>query len=131
MSEPPSEIRRTKIVCTIGPATRSVDTMCELITAGADVFRFNFSHGNESDHAENVEMTRTAAKQCGKEIGILGDLPGPKLRLGDVEGGLVTLVADSEVTITTEDVVGDASVLPVSWEGLPRAVRQDGDIYLA
>src|SRR5687768_1478265 len=116
MSEQPSDIRRTKIVCTIGPATRSIETMCELITAGADVFRFNFSHGTESDHAENVEMARAAAKQCGKEIGILGDLPGPKLRLGDVEGGLVTLDTGADVTITTEDVVGDATRLPVSWD---------------
>ena len=131
MSEPPSDIRRTKIVCTIGPATRTVEMMCELISAGADVFRFNFSHGTEADHAENVQMAREAAKQCGKEIGILGDLPGPKLRLGDVEGGLVTLDVDSEVTITTEDVVGDSSVLPVSWDGLPKAVRLDGEVYLA
>ena len=131
MSEQPSDIRRTKIVCTIGPATRSIETMCELITAGADVFRFNFSHGTESDHAENVEMARAAAKQCGKEIGILGDLPGPKLRLGDVEGGLVTLDTGADVTITTEDVVGDATRLPVSWDGLPGAVRPDGEVYLA
>ena len=131
MSEPPSEIRRTKIVCTIGPATRSLEMMCELIRAGADVFRFNFSHGTEDDHAENVEIARAAAKECGKEIGILGDLPGPKLRLGDVEGGHVTLEVGSEVTITTEPVVGDATTLPVSWEGLPKAVRQGGDVFLA
>ncbi len=131
MSEPPSEIRRTKIVCTIGPATRSREKMCELIRAGADVFRFNFSHGTEADHAENVEIARAAAKECGKEIGILGDLPGPKLRLGDVEGGRVTLDVGSEVTITTEPVVGDATTLPVSWEGLPKAVRQGGDVFLA
>jgi pyruvate kinase len=131
MSEPPSDIRRTKIVCTIGPVTRTVEMMCELINAGADVFRFNFSHGTEAEHAENVQMAREAAKQCGKEIGILGDLPGPKLRLGDVEGGLVTLDVDSEVTITTEDVVGNATMLPVSWEGLPKAVRVDGEVYLA
>ncbi len=127
----PSEIRRTKIVCTIGPATRSLEMMCELIRAGADVFRFNFSHGTEVDHAENVEVARAAAKECGKEIGILGDLPGPKLRLGDLEGGLVQMEVGSEVTITTEDVVGDATTLPVSWEGLPKAVRLDGDVYLA
>lgn len=131
MSEKPLDIRRTKIVCTIGPATRTVETMCELITAGADVFRFNFSHGTEADHAENAEKAREAAKTCGKEIGILGDLPGPKLRLGDLEGGVVQLDNGASVTITTDDVVGDATTLPVSWDGLPKAVRQDGDIYLA
>ena len=131
MTEGQTEIRRTKIVATIGPATRTVETMCELIQAGADVFRFNFSHGTEQDHAENVAMAREAAKQCGKEIGILGDLPGPKIRLGDVEGGVVTLETDSDVTITTEDRVGDSDTLPVSWDGLPNAVREDGEIYLA
>ncbi|MDQ3758458.1 MAG: pyruvate kinase [Actinomycetota bacterium] len=131
MSDAPPDIRRTKIVCTIGPATRSVETMFELIQAGADVFRFNFSHGTASDHAENVEMAREAAKRCGKEIGILGDLPGPKLRLGDLEGGVVQLETGAEVTITTEEGPGDASTLPVSWKGLPKAVRQDGEVYLA
>ncbi|MDQ3728492.1 MAG: pyruvate kinase [Actinomycetota bacterium] len=131
MSDEATDIRRTKIVCTIGPATRTVETMCELIRAGADVFRFNFSHGTEADHAENMVRARKAAKSCGKEIGILGDLPGPKLRLGKLEGGLVQLDAGSPVTITTDDVVGDASTLPVSWQGLPKAVRMDGDIFLA
>ena len=131
MSDAPTDFRRTKIVCTIGPATRTVETMCELIGAGADVFRLNFSHGTESEHAENVAMTREAAKRCGKEIGILGDLPGPKLRLGDLEGGVVQLDVGQEVTITTRDVVGDEKTLPVSWNGLPKAVRQDGEVYLA
>ena len=130
MSDPDSR-RRTKIVCTIGPATRSVDTMCELIEAGADVFRLNFSHGTTDEHAENVVMAREAAERCGKEVGLLGDLPGPKLRLGNVEGGLIQLANGADVTLTTEDVVGDASRLPVSWEGLPKAVSPGSEVYLA
>jgi pyruvate kinase len=126
-----AEIRRTKIVCTIGPATRTVERMCELIQAGADVFRLNFSHGTADEHAENVAMTREAAKRCEKEIGILGDLPGPKLRLGDVEGGLIELPTDAEVELTTKDVVGDPARMPVSWDGLPGAVREGGEVYLA
>ena len=127
----PPDIRRTKIVCTIGPATRTVEMMCDLIEAGADVFRLNFSHGTREDHAENVAMTREAAERCGKEIGILGDLPGPKLRLGDVAGGRVELGSGDEVLLTTEDVVGDSARLPVSWKGLPGAVRDGGEVYLA
>ncbi len=126
-----ADIRRTKIVCTIGPATRTVERMRELIEAGADVFRLNFSHGTADEHAENVAMTREAAKLCEKEIGILGDLPGPKLRLGDVEGGLIELPTDGEVELTTKDVVGDPERLPVSWDGLPGAVREGGEVYLA
>ena len=76
-------------------------------------------------------MTREAAELCEKEIGILGDLPGPKLRLGDVEGGLIDLPTDGEVELTTEEVVGDPTRLPVSWEGLPGAVREGGEVYLA
>jgi pyruvate kinase len=130
MSDPDSR-RRTKIVCTIGPATRSVERMTDLIEAGADVFRLNFSHGTTAEHTENVEMTREAGKACGKEIGILGDLPGPKLRLGNVEGGLIGVAQGSEVTLTTDEVVGDPTCLPVSWEGLPNAVEVGGEVYLA
>ena len=127
----PSPIRRTKIVCTIGPATRSVERMCDLIRAGADVFRLNFSHGTADEHTENVAMTREAAEICEKQVGILGDLPGPKLRLGNVQGGLIDLPPDGEVELTTEEVVGDPTRLPVSWEGLPGAVREGGEVYLA
>ncbi len=107
MSEPPSDIRRTKIVCTIGPATRSLEMMCELITAGADVFRFNFSHGTEADHAENVDD---------------GASGGQAVRQGDRDPGRPARAEAAarrrrgrrrhswmwvtEVTITTEDVVG-------------------------
>jgi pyruvate kinase len=67
--------RRTKIVATIGPATRSVETMAELIRAGADVLRLNFSHGTRDEHAANVAMAREASEIVGREVGILGDLP--------------------------------------------------------
>ena len=123
--------RRTKIVATIGPATRSVDTMAELITAGADVLRLNFSHGTRDEHAENIEMARRASELAGRQVGVLGDLPGPKLRLDEVEGGVVELRKGSEVTLTTGEEVGAADHLPVSWDGLPSAVRQGEEIYLA
>ncbi len=126
-----SDHRRTKIVATIGPATRTVDAMAALIEAGADVFRFNFSHGTRSDHAENVAMAREAAERTGKEVGILGDLPGPKMRIGDVEDDLVGLRPGSEIVLTTEDCVGSEERLSVSYDGLPEAVVPDGLIYLA
>ena len=126
-----SSHRRTKIVTTIGPATRSVEGMIELIEAGADVFRFNFSHGTRDDHAENVAMAREAAERSGKEVGILGDLPGPKLRIGHVEAGIVGLRPGSEIVLTTEDCVGTDERLSVSYDGLPEAVTTDGLIYLA
>jgi len=124
-------VRRTKIVATIGPASRSVERMTELIDAGADVFRLNFSHGTREDHAENVERAREAAGRAGREIGLLGDLPGPKLRLSNVEGGRVELEAGSELTLTTDEIAGTSQRLPLSWEGLPSAVKPGDEVYLA
>jgi pyruvate kinase len=123
--------RRTKIVATIGPATRSVEAMRELIEAGADVFRLNFSHGTREDHHEIVAMAREAARQAEWEVGLLGDLPGPKLRLGQIKSGAVELREGERITLT---VGGDGATpghLPVTWPGLPAAVRVDGDVYLA
>ena len=122
--------RRTKIVATIGPASRSTETMEALITAGVDVFRLNFSHGSRADHTENVAMAREAARRSGKEIGLLGDLPGPKLRLGELEGGFTDLVEGSEVSLKVGGEA-DASCLPVTWEGLPSTVKEGNEVFLA
>jgi pyruvate kinase len=123
--------RRTKIVATIGPATRSVERMAELIGAGADVFRLNYSHGSHEEHADNVAMAREASVVAGLEVGLLGDLPGPKLRIDEVEGGVVNLREGSELTLTTGEGIGAADHLTVSWDGLPAAVRTGDDVYLA
>jgi pyruvate kinase len=125
------ERRRTKIVATIGPVTRSVEMMTELIEAGVDVFRFNFSHGTRDDHTENVAMAREASERTDKQVGILGDLPGPKIRIGDVEGGMVGLRPGSEITLTTESLVGTEDRIPVSFDGLPSAVTPGGEVYMA
>jgi pyruvate kinase len=126
-----SEHRRTKIVATIGPATRSVETMAELIGAGADAFRLNFSHGTREEHIENVARAREASQQAGREIALIGDLPGPKLRVSTLEGGVVDLRNGAELTLTTAEEIGTAERLPVSWKGLPAAVAKDGEIYLS
>ena len=123
--------RRTKIVATIGPATRSVETMVELIRAGVDVFRLNFSHGTRADHAENVAMAREAAERGGKQVGVLGDLPGPKLRIDEVEGEIVDLRPGSELVLTTEPVLGTPERISVSYEGLPGAVGPGDEVYMA
>jgi pyruvate kinase len=126
-----SERRRTKIVATVGPASRSVETMTEMIEAGVDVFRLNFSHGTREDHAANVAMAREASDHSGKQVGLLGDLPGPKIRIGDVEGGMVGLRPGSEITLTTEEIVGTEERIPVSFDGLPSAVTPGGEVYMA
>jgi pyruvate kinase len=95
------------------------------------VFRFNFSHGTRDDHAQNVEMARAAAERAGKQVGVLGDLPGPKLRIGDVEDGIVGLRPGSEITLTTTATMGTPERLSVSYDGLPDAVQPGGEVYLA
>jgi len=123
--------RRTKIVATIGPATRSTEKMVELIEAGVDVFRFNFSHGTREEHTENVAMAREAARRSGKEVGILGDLPGPKLRINDVEDGVIGLRPGNDIVLTTEPVLGTPERISISYDGLPGAVGPGDEVYMA
>jgi pyruvate kinase len=105
--------------------------MVELIQAGVDVFRLNFSHGTRSDHAENVAMAREAGERAGKQVGVLGDLPGPKLRIDEVEGEIVDLRPGSELVLTTEPVLGTPERISVSYEGLPGAVGPGDEVYMA
>ncbi len=124
--------RRTKIVATIGPASRSPKMLERLISAGTDVFRLNFSHGDAATHAENIERIRAAGELMGKWVGVLGDLPGPKLRLDEVAGGWVDIEVGSDLTLTTDDsTLGSSEMLPVGWDGLPAAVSEGDPIFLA
>ncbi len=124
--------RRTKIVATVGPASDSAKTLERLISAGADVFRLNFSHGDEASHARTVERIRAAGELMGKWVGVLGDLPGPKLRLDEVEDGVVTLEDGAELVLSTNgEALGTADRLSVGWAGLPQAVEAGDPIFLA
>lgn len=121
---------RTKIVCTIGPASRAPEMLRELILAGMDVARLNFSHGNQTYHGENIERIRTVAAEVGKPIAILTDLQGPKLRVGKMEGGGVHLVSGEKVILTTRPIVGHAGEAPVQYVELPRDVEPGDRILL-
>ena len=133
-STPDSGPRRTKIVATVGPASREPAVLRELIEAGVDFFRLNFSHGSAPEHAENVTRIREASKELGVEIGIMGDLPGPKLRLGDLEDGVAVLHSGSTATVHGQGdggPPGNAERLPVQWEGIAAAVQPGDPIFLA
>lgn len=130
MSEPIPE-RRTKVVATIGPASREPGTLVEMIRAGADVFRLNFSHGTSAEHGETIDRIRAASTETGKWVGILGDLPGPKVRLDEVADGVVRIRSGTELELTTEQCVGTAERLPVSFDGLPGAVEVGDPVFLA
>jgi pyruvate kinase len=124
-------MRRTKIVATVGPATAGVEKLTELIRAGADVLRLNFSHAPPERHAETIQEIRAAAKAAGREVGVLGDLPGPKIRVGDVEGDVVELETGAKLELTEEQVLGSVDRIPVSWKGLSAALEPGSLVYLA
>src|SRR6201991_1155305 len=117
--------RRTKIVCTIGPATATPDRIRELVQAGMDVARLNFSHGNRDDHKRVYEMVRDAADAEGRAVGIMGDLQGPKIRLGRFAAGPVEWRTGEEVRITVEDVAGTHDRVSTTYSGLAVDARPD------
>jgi pyruvate kinase len=117
--------RRTKIVCTIGPATASPDRIRELVQAGMDVARLNFSHGNREDHKRVYDMVRTAADAEGHAVGIMGDLQGPKIRLGRFATGPVEWRTGEEVRITVEDVAGTHDRVSTTYTGLASDARPE------
>ncbi len=117
--------RRAKIVCTLGPATATPQGIRDLVTAGMDVARLNFSHGSYADHERAYRMVREAADATGRSVGILADLQGPKIRLGAFAGGPVVWATGEVVRITTDDVKGDHDRVGTTYEGLARDVRVD------
>jgi pyruvate kinase len=124
--------RRTKIVATIGPASRDPETLVRLVEAGMDVARFNFSHGSRELHAENAERVRAAANQVGRQVAILQDLPGPKLRIGALRDDIVELKPGERLRLLCgSNELGDETQMSVSWQGLAEAVDPDDVIYLA
>ncbi|MGI8921204.1 MAG: pyruvate kinase [Solirubrobacteraceae bacterium] len=125
-------MRRTKIVATIGPASREPEMLVRMIEAGLDVARLNFSHGTRDEHAETIGRIRDAASRVGRPVAVLQDLPGPKLRIGPLRGDLAELgVGDTVVLRCGSDEIGDAQALSVSWAGLVEAVRAGDVVYLA
>jgi pyruvate kinase len=124
-------LRQTKIVATIGPASRHRDELEKMIAAGMDVARLNFAHGDMDEHAEIVAEVRAAAEAVGREVGILQDVPGPKLRIGPVEGGTVRLHTGSDLVLTADSVEGNSERLPVAWPGLSEIMSPDDVAYLA
>ena len=106
--------KRTKIVCTIGPASRSVELIKSLVVSGMDLARISFSHDTHVEHAETIQNIRTAEAQLGIRIPILQDLSGPKVRIGVFESGEVELVEDSRFTLMSEQTVGDETKVSVN-----------------
>jgi pyruvate kinase len=130
-------MRRTKIVCTLGPATASESRIRELVDSGMDVARLNFSHGEHADHAANYQKVRKAADHASRSVAILADLQGPKIRLGRFIEGKTVWATGEEVRITVEDVEGTHDRVSTTYKNLADDVRpgdrllvDDGNVAL-
>src|SRR5215218_3451830 len=122
--------RRTKIIATVGPASWDPTVLERLVAAGADIFRLNFSHAGPERQAGTIADIRAAAERVGREVAILGDLPGPKLRIGSLLGDVAELETGMHVTLTPDEVVGEGGTIPVQWAGVSD-LREDQLVYLA
>jgi len=124
-------MRRTKIVATLGPATSTAEALTALLDAGADVVRLNAAHGTPDEHEQRAELVRAAARKLGRSVGVLVDLPGPKMRTGPVAGDEVELAAGGEYVLTARPVEGDAHRASTSLPQLAQWVRPGDEIFLA
>jgi pyruvate kinase len=125
-------MRRTKIVATIGPASREPATLLAMVRAGMDVARLNYSHGTLAEHEETVQRVRDAAGRAGRPVAILQDLPGPKLRIGPLREDIVELKPGDMVTFSCgEERLGDARHMSITWPGLAAALTKEEILYLA
>jgi pyruvate kinase len=126
----PLPAHKTKIVATIGPASREPATLEALIRAGLNVARLNFSHGDLPTHAENIARLRVAAKAVGTEVTLMADLPGPKMRIGQIDPDPMELVAGNEYSLRPGEDTGDENGACVSFDPLPRVVRPGDNLFL-
>lgn len=122
--------RRTKIICTIGPATGSPAIIRALIRAGMNVARLNLSHGSFSEHSRYIQLIRELSQRLGIEIAILIDLPGPKYRTGRLKGGKAVLKKGATVVLTTRQIEGDATIVSVNLPGLYHDIKKGDTVLL-
>lgn len=121
---------KTKIVCTIGPASDEQRVLERMIRQGMNVARLNFAHGDFESHTRSIKRIRAAARKVGKRVAILADLPGPKMRIGKLAAEPIQLLRGQKITLTNEQILGDAKRIPVSFPGLSAAARQGSVIFL-
>lgn len=124
-------MRRTKIVCTIGPASEDLETLKKMMLAGMNVARLNFSHGSHEDHAKRIAAIRQVAGEVGKNIGIMLDTKGPEIRLKTFANPPITLEPGQRFTLTTRELIGDNTIVSVTYSDLPQDVRPGSMIAVA
>lgn len=121
---------KTKIVCTIGPASDTPDMIEKMIRAGMNIARLNFSHGDFSGHKRVIENIRAAELAAGRNVTIMADLPGPKMRIGRIADEPIELKPGDTFTLTTEGVSGNSERVSVSFATLPQAVKEGDSLFL-
>lgn len=123
-------MRKTKIICTIGPASDNENTLREMMLAGMNVVRFNFSHGTYEEHKERLERVKKVANELGKPIALMQDTKGPEIRLRDFEGGKVMLEAGSTFRLTTDDVMGTAQRASITYKNLKNDISVGNKVLI-
>ena len=116
-------MRRTKIICTIGPACESVERLWELMLAGMNVARFNFSHGTHEEQREKFQRVLQAREEVGLPVATMLDTKGPEIRLRDFEGGRAELVSGQRFVLTTEEILGTAQKAAISYKNLKNDIK--------
>lgn len=123
-------MRKTKIICTIGPASETVDQLVQLIHAGMNVARLNFSHGNQEEHQRRIQNIREASKQTGEMVAIMLDNKGPEVRTGDLETESVELVEGQQLVIAADGLPGNDKKISISYTGLANDISIGAMILL-
>ena len=123
-------LNKTKIVCTLGPASESQDVMERMLLAGMNIARLNFSHGDFESHRRVIDTLRSASHATGRRVAIMADLSGPKIRIGELKEEPVQLRAGGAFTLMATEILGDASAVSVSLARLPQAVKPGDTLFL-
>jgi pyruvate kinase len=124
-------LRKTKVICTIGPSSRDSQTVGKLIDAGVDIFRINFSFGDQKSHGEEVARIRKEAQRSNRELGILQDLPGPKIRIGKMRGGSIDLIKGHTFTLTSRRVLGNSKRASLNYPEVMSSLRAGDRVFVA
>lgn len=124
-------LKKTKIVCTLGPSSNSQEVVEQMILAGMNVARFNFSHGSHEEHKARMDMVRAASKKVGIPVALLLDTKGPEIRLGKFKNGSIQMEEGQEFTLTARDVEGDETIVSVNYKELPQDVKAGDHILLS
>ena len=123
-------MRKTKIVCTLGPATDDENVMRQLMLEGMSVARMNFSHGSHEEQKKRLDMVKKLRKELGLPVAALLDTKGPEIRIGDIEGGKVELKKGQTFVLTTEDIVGNAEIVSITYKQLYKDVKPGDSILI-